>query len=421
MRSGFTLLELLMVITIISIMLTLSVVIMSGLLGSAKEEATSATIQKIDRLLQQRTEAFERAFNGARRTQYINGTLALLLDPNQDGNRDDDGIFGVRDEVVEILAKKAAFRFEFPQRMDELIVGTPNGDINGNGLPDVIEKAIAIPSAKAQLLADGVAAPSDAQIQGLVDSRWALHVANATPLPPGSKVMEKTESSELLYYTLAAAGSFGAGAVDVDRFTNEEVKDTDGDGLPEFVDAWGEPLRFYRWPTRLIDRNAPKPFQPILTSSVDPTDVDLTSTDIETGGMRKVTSNERLVASLALKGLPPRPSSLPSGAMPRDLLLTDPDDPVGRLYSELERLDGTGGKPLFANEFNEAKYHTPETFHTPLIVSAGPDGVLGVYEPIDTVHLGHVAAIDGTLSAAAVIDAMIDNLTNRSKRIGGRN
>jgi hypothetical protein len=26
------------------------------------------------------------------------------------------------------------------------------------------------------------------------------------------------------------------------------VQDTDGDGLPEFVDAWGEPLQFYRWP-----------------------------------------------------------------------------------------------------------------------------------------------------------------------------
>ena len=33
-----------------------------------------------------------------------------------------------------------------------------------------------------------------------------------------------------------------------DDFTDREVRDTDGDGLPEFVDAWGEPLQFYRWP-----------------------------------------------------------------------------------------------------------------------------------------------------------------------------
>ena len=33
-----------------------------------------------------------------------------------------------------------------------------------------------------------------------------------------------------------------------DDFTDREVKDTDGDGLPEFVDAWGQPLQFFRWP-----------------------------------------------------------------------------------------------------------------------------------------------------------------------------
>ena len=34
-----------------------------------------------------------------------------------------------------------------------------------------------------------------------------------------------------------------------DEFTDKEVQDTDNDGLPEFVDAWGQPLQFFRWPT----------------------------------------------------------------------------------------------------------------------------------------------------------------------------
>ena len=33
-----------------------------------------------------------------------------------------------------------------------------------------------------------------------------------------------------------------------DDFTDREVADTDGDGLLEFVDSWGRPLQFYRWP-----------------------------------------------------------------------------------------------------------------------------------------------------------------------------
>jgi len=58
----------------------------------------------------------------------------------------------------------------------------------------------------------------------------------------------KTARSEMLY-ALLVEGSGPLGSVFTrDEFTDKEVQDTDGDGLPEFVDAWGEPLQFYRWP-----------------------------------------------------------------------------------------------------------------------------------------------------------------------------
>ena len=108
--------------------------------------------------------------------------------------------------------------------------------------------------------------------------------------------------------------------------------------------------------------------------------------------------------------------------MPRDLLLIDPDDPVGRLYAELENLNGTNGKPTLALEFNEAKYHTPDTFHAPLVVSVGPDGVLGLYEPNDPnpLHFGNLAAYDSALTLAQVIDVISDNITSRNKMSGAR-
>jgi hypothetical protein len=112
-------------------------------------------------------------------------------------------------------------------------------------------------------------------------------------------------------------------------------------------------------------------------------------------------------------------------------LLTDPDDPVGRLYSELERLDGNDGRPLFSIEFNEINYHTPETYHTPLIVSAGYDGLLGLREPNDTDFpngiFGNLAQLAGTTAispnqspTAAVREQLPDNITNRNRRAGGR-
>jgi len=57
-----------------------------------------------------------------------------------------------------------------------------------------------------------------------------------------------TARSEMLYALLVeGAGPWGA-AFSKDEFSDKEVQDTDGDGLPEFVDGWGQPLQFFRWP-----------------------------------------------------------------------------------------------------------------------------------------------------------------------------
>lgn len=412
-RNGFTLLELLIVVAIVGTLMSLSVVVMYGFVTQAEEEATSATIQKINRMLEERIEAFDRAFKGTRKDVAIRDMLALLADPDLNGNQA-DGIFGVKDAVVEILAKKALFRREFPQRFEERLAFETGAPLVA-GLPNSMYEAICAPAARVRLgLADTVAL-SDPAIVAEVAARFAAGAS--TP---------ETESSELLYFALIKSASYGAAAVDSDRFTENEVRDTDGDGLPEFIDAWGQPLRYYRWPTRLIDTNPPVPFQPDLANNNDLTDV-LVNVDTDNNGTpdtiigtRQITSEERSIANLLLKGLPPAPSMLPNNALPRDLLLIDPDDPVGRLYAELEHLNGTNGKPTLALEFNEAKYHTPDTFHAPLVVSAGPDGVLGLYEPHDTGNFGNLAAYNSTLTLSQMIDAISDNITSRNKLSGGR-
>jgi prepilin-type N-terminal cleavage/methylation domain-containing protein len=420
-RDGFTLIELLMVMAIIATLMAMSVVVMLGFMDQAEEEATSATLQKLARLVEQRSEAIDRAFSGVRAQRTIQATYALLTDPNNDGDRS-DGIFGVREEAVRILAKKAMMRFEMPQRFEErLLFG--DAAVSVSGMPQSIYLAIAAPRAR-NTLGLAVTTPlTDPVIISEVASKWANNQA-------------ETESSELLYFCLIASGSFGATSVDSDRFTDAEIQDTDNDGLPEFVDAWGQPLRFYRWPTRLVDWDPPVPFQPVLSDANDPTDVivnvdtDADGTPDTTVGQRAVSQYERNVANILLKGLPPAPSMLPNGVLPRDLLLTDPDDPIGTLYSELERLDGTNGNPLFRSQYNEALFHTPDTFHSPLVVSAGLDNALGLREPNDTANFGNLAAYDadldgnGTAGQPAdfdlLLDVLSDNLTSRSKLAGGR-
>ncbi|NCY03784.1 MAG: hypothetical protein EBX36_12980, partial [Planctomycetia bacterium] len=53
----------------------------------------------------------------------------------------------------------------------------------------------------------------------------------------------------------------------VAHFRDDEVRDTDADGLPEFVDGWNRPIMFKRWPTGFVS-----PSQPIdgTLRSIDP-------------------------------------------------------------------------------------------------------------------------------------------------------
>lgn len=420
-RRAFTLLELLMVIALIGILMSMSVVVMLGFIDSAEEEATSATVQKLARLIEQRVEAFDRAFKGTRRQQAMVAMRNLLVDPNLDGDKS-DGVFGVYDSAVEILAKKSLFRFEFPQSFaDRLTLGDAGTIVSG--LPNSMYLSIVAPTVRTDLGLPITTSLTDPAIVAEATTRFAKHKA-------------ATESAECLYFQLFASGNYGASAVDGDRFTEREIKDTDGDGLPELVDAWENPLRFYRWPTRMIDVDPPVPFQPVLSDPNDATDVVVTldtdndGTPDTTIGQRVVTPNERAVANIMMRGLPPAPSLLPNGALPRDLLLTDPDDPIGILYSELERLDGSGSTNAFATVFNETNFHTPDTFHAPMVVSAGIDESLGLYEPSDVANFGNLAAYNSNLDTsngpgqasdfAAMLALIQDNITSRNKVSGGK-
>ncbi len=395
--TGFTLIEVLIVVGIIGILMGLSLKVMFGLTSQAEEQATIATVRKVDALLQQKLEAFDRVYNGSRATSAESTVVGILASQN---------IFGVRESVVQILAKKAAIRSAFPQRMAELLAVPTETQVAVPLMADSFFKAVAEPGARVQQTQEGLPV-DDASVRTRAQQNWQ------------TRHRPETESAELLYYCLVVSDSFGAGSVDSDRFTALEVGDTDADGLPEFIDAWGNPLRFYRWPTRLIDFDAPSPFTPVLSNPNDPTDV------------RAVAGVERQIANTMFRGLPPAPVPMPNGSLARDMLLIDPDDPVGLLYSEMERLNGLNGAPLLASEFNEARYHTPETYHTPLIVSGGPDGMTGIGEPNDTVltsgseHFGNLAQLQGTTVSSpapstTVLENLQDNITNRNRRAGAR-
>lgn len=316
-RAGFTLVEMLMTIGIITLLAGILVVAIGRAGVIAKEQATAATIRKISNQVQERLEAFDRLKSQPQWGQDAQAFAAA---------------YNISFDQAKVLLMKFRMKKLFPQRFS---------DVDPNELSQQITN----------------------------NSQYPFN---------GSKHVEETESSELLYYALTRGAVLGIPTVDPAEYKSSEVADTDGDGLLEFVDGWGKPLRFYRWPTRL--------FCP--TGSFDSNVPPLPVIDRTRG------------ASVLFKDLPPSDGDLKK----------DQDDPTLLLY------DANPSAPIM-REFTEANYHTPRTYHHFLIVSSGPDGqkqadpnsAFGLYPPTDTTNFGYLAQPTGNF------DALTDNITNRNR------
>ena len=102
-------------------------------------------------------------------------------------------------------------------------------DNNGDGLVDELTP---VNSGMPEVVVTG---SPDRPFSAYVAARLANHT-------------HKTARSEALYAVLVEGLSPLGSSFSRDDFTAREVQDTDGDGMPEFIDAWGEPLQFFRWP-----------------------------------------------------------------------------------------------------------------------------------------------------------------------------
>lgn len=346
-RDGFTIVELLMVVAILLFLIATSAFVVRNIGNKAREKATMANIIKVNGLLSQRIQAFQKLLESKRSDKLIQprlsskrGQLVAEL-----GNKK---YYSLTDPVIEILVRKDLFRESFPQFIGDNI--TINSAMEAQ--PGV---------------ASGAA--------GGLGSDGGLSI-----------------SSEYLYFVLTQYNGLGIAPVGEDAFNASEVADTDGDGLKEFIDGWGRPLRFYHWPSRL--------FRPYGVGTI-----------------------RRDVAGAFFDGLPPVPTS----SSERDPLAVDPDDPLGRLANENSRSNG-----LVQTLFNDSasyyydttdlpslfpcEYGVLDTYSLPLIVSAGEDGILGLYEPHDFTNNGVLAQP----TAVPPVEGVFDNITNHNQRAGGR-
>jgi prepilin-type N-terminal cleavage/methylation domain-containing protein len=208
-RRGVTLIELMVVMMVIGILASLT---LSGLLvarTSAKIARTTSTIRKLHEVIVPYYEEYEN-----RRPNLPDTTALLAL---TEGRR----------HLSELrqTALRRLMTMELPERVT-----------------DVTESLRAY-----------------SETYGPPTNRVKMTLSEVPPVAHryNSIIGTRDASSSELLHLIVTRGPVADPDI-IAHFRPDEVADTDGDGLPEFIDGWSRPIAFRRWPTGFAS-----PAQPI--------------------------------------------------------------------------------------------------------------------------------------------------------------
>jgi prepilin-type N-terminal cleavage/methylation domain-containing protein len=207
-RRAFTLIELLVVITIIAILASVFLGAMYSAQETARTAKTKATIAKINSLIMQRYES------------YANRRVPVVVPP---------GTPRTEAAYFRLFALRELMRMEMPDRLTDVLDGPTNP----------------IPSPYTTLTIPGIPRTSISQAyqRRLAVATAAKPIGNPTVDP--TKFAYKNQGAECLYMIVM----YGLGEEESPRenFRDNEIRDTDSNGLFEFVDGWDRPINFLRW------------------------------------------------------------------------------------------------------------------------------------------------------------------------------
>ncbi|TWT30057.1 type II secretion system protein [Blastopirellula retiformator] len=199
-RRGFTLVEMLVVVTILGLLSGMVLVALAGAAETAREARTRSQIQKLNEFLMNRYESYR-----TRRTPRPATGNAIIQ---------------ARARVDQI---RAVMLQEMPDRKTDLFV-----DHRG--------------------LTSGKYSATYARHQRAVEAftnnegNWTAAYAAWTA---------ENQHAECLYLILASINDGETSALEF--LHDSEVGDTDGDGVPEVLDGWGNPIAFIRWPQGYVN------------------------------------------------------------------------------------------------------------------------------------------------------------------------
>ena len=277
--SGFTLIELLVVLAIIGILMAIVVGAIRGANQDTLVSKTRGTIAKIDSILNDRYDEYLSvshsfvipSFADAQpllptnfRSQFPNENRLPPSNLRSVRRVDATVPISLLRERVRLAMTRDLMRMDMPDCPADLAdlssgtLQTRQGATIFTGLLSTSDGLLFSRldvSGRFGRILERVSLGRD--VTGAVNARvWARENAN----------------SELLYLIVEDSSLNGSSAIEA--FGNSEIADTDGDGLFEFIDAWGKPIRWIRCPAGINStaRFDPDPLNPAGTQPTDPFD-----------------------------------------------------------------------------------------------------------------------------------------------------
>jgi len=217
-----TLIELLITITIIATLSAAFLGASRSAMETARAARTKTTIAKIHGLLMERWASY-----ATRRVDIhpdirnqINMELQLgNISATQRGQMLAD---------ARLLATRELMKLEMPDRWSDVVL---------DALPD--SNVLPLPILDPNILANR---PS-------LSSSYLRRLYQAANVKDDGVILRRNQGAECLYMIIMLATGDGEART---LFSQQDIGDTDEDGSPEFLDGWGNPIQFIRWPAGFV-------------------------------------------------------------------------------------------------------------------------------------------------------------------------
>lgn len=386
-KRGFTLIELLITITIIGIMGGMILFALYRAQETAKAHKTRAIITKLDAVIKDKWQTYQYrrvpVYLGPDQYDDSTGNVAGQYDPADtqltdwygDGTYRSNGPDPRASAKIRLESIHDLMRMELPDRYSDICAVFAGGVID---------------SSSGAAATFQTPTPSPAMVPPSLRSTYQRKI--------GGNASVENQSAEMLY--LIVQGTLASDDDSRDVFKPDNIGDTDNDGMPEFVDGWGRPIKFIRWPVGMISdlqivaravatnvngdkitvsgtalsstagayvggaiaRIEPSPPSPNETTSPKPID-----------GKRMARIIGFSAGTFTVAG---SPSGQPFNGQPPSMgdtvviMAPDPFDP-------------TDAQRFWTNLYYPPDDYVPSFATYPLIYSAGPDGQFGILADID--------------------------------------